>query len=308
MDLSEKKLLKNNKFLFQMAKRKMDCSLDEIVGTYLKKKKCENSLLLFEERVGHRKNYLNKTLQDFIGFLKKKESERENMKLDNLGFEINFGAYQPATNVSSIGGDRGKGKKKERNSFEDIPRGFIKKIKKLGMKEEDADILYRTKIDWTAVYSNNKIFCTEKGCDFYTKLDNDDLKNHMINDHCYGNYPCAYAHCNFVAYSKGSLNRHSAMHTRRFEKQYWNKCSRPGCKSSFQFEYDLAIHLRIHENDVHACRYCPYIYVKPLQYKRHLKVHFRIKDCECDQCDLKFATITELIAIIRNMKVSIITV
>ena len=176
----------------------------------------------------------------------------------------------------------------------DIPKEFIKKIRKLGMKEEDADILYRTKIDWTAVYSNNKIYCTETGCDYYTKLDNDDLKNHMISDHNYGKYPCTRAHCNFVAYSKSSLNRHSAMHTRRFEKQFWYKCTRPGCKSSFQFEYDLAIHLRIHDNDVHVCRYCPYLYVKPLQYKRHLKMHFRIKDCECDQCDLKFATITEL--------------
>ena len=70
----------------------------------------------------------------------------------------------------------------------DIPKEFMKKIRKLGMKEEDADILYRTKIDWTAVYSNNKIYCTETGCDFYTKLDNDDLKNHMISAHNYGEY------------------------------------------------------------------------------------------------------------------------
>jgi len=29
----------------------------------------------------------------------------------------------------------------------DIPKDFLKKIKKLGMKEEDAEILYKTKID-----------------------------------------------------------------------------------------------------------------------------------------------------------------
>ena len=95
--------------------------------------------------------------------------------------------------------DGGNKKKKE------IPKDFIKKIEKLGMRIEDAEALYASRIDWTSVYSENKIYCTEMGCDFYTKIDSDILPNHMIDRHNYGKYPCDYAHCNFVGYSKVSF-------------------------------------------------------------------------------------------------------
>ena len=84
------------------------------------------------------------------------------------------------------------------------------------------------------------------------------------------------------------------MHTRRVEKEYWYKCRKPGCRSSFNCQLHLDIHNRIHENDHNICRYCPYRYFDPNQYDRHLKVHFRIRDYDCDQCDLKFVTKTEL--------------
>ena len=87
----------------------------------------------------------------------------------------------------------------------EVPKEFIKKIQRLGMKVEDADVLYESKIDWTAVYSNNKIYCTNRGCNFNTNIDLDDLSNHMTAQHNYGKYPCTDAHCNFVAYSQVSL-------------------------------------------------------------------------------------------------------
>ena len=83
-----------------MAKRKIDCSLNEIVGEYLKKKKFEKSLKLFEEKVKHKNNDLSKTLKRLFDYLKKTESEKENMEYEDLGFEINFGAYQPEKKVS----------------------------------------------------------------------------------------------------------------------------------------------------------------------------------------------------------------
>ena len=83
-----------------MAKRKIDCSLEEIVGEYLKKKKFEKSLKLFEEKVKHKNNDLSKTLKRLFDYLKKTESEKENMEYEDLGFEINFGAYQPEKKVS----------------------------------------------------------------------------------------------------------------------------------------------------------------------------------------------------------------
>ena len=78
----------------------------------------------------------------------------------------------------------------------------IKKIKNLGMKVEDAEVLFKSKIDWCAVYSDNKIYCVEPGCDYVTKIDKGELTNHMINVHNYVDHPCGYDHCDYVAYSK----------------------------------------------------------------------------------------------------------
>ena len=93
----------------------------------------------------------------------------------------------------------GENKKKK-----EIPKEFIKKIKKLGMKVEDVDVLYASKIEWTAVYSENKIYCTERGCDFYTTIDSKILAEHMIDCHKYGEYPCSHPNCDFIGFSKVS--------------------------------------------------------------------------------------------------------
>ena len=87
----------------------------------------------------------------------------------------------------------------------DIPKDFIKKIKKLGMREDDAEILFKSKIDWTAVYSENKIYCPEVTCKYVTKIDNGQLKDHLISVHQWGDYPCQYPHCSFTGVSKVRL-------------------------------------------------------------------------------------------------------
>ena len=91
----------------------------------------------------------------------------------------------------------GKDQKKK-----EIPKEFMNKIKRLGMRDEDAEVLYDTKIDWTAVYSENKIHCVEPGCNFSTKIDSDDLNIHMKEQHKYGEYPCTHSHCHFIGYSE----------------------------------------------------------------------------------------------------------
>lgn len=70
------------------------------------------------------------------------------------------------------------------------------------MNVEDAEILYESKIDWSAVYSDNKIYCAEPGCDYFTNIDSEELTNHGINVHKYGDYPCDHDHCDYVAHSK----------------------------------------------------------------------------------------------------------
>ena len=85
-----------------MAKRKIpvDCSLDDIIGEHFKNTKCEKSLKFFGEKVGQKKKA--KMMENFFDYLKKKEAEKENTKNEDLGFEINFGAYQSDGKVSII--------------------------------------------------------------------------------------------------------------------------------------------------------------------------------------------------------------
>ena len=189
-----------------MSKRKSVCNLHEFVINYLKKAKYEKTLRLIAEHDGESEACTAATYEKFMDYLKQKERKtRIENKNDDLGFEINFGAYQQKVKLpasiarKSIGGSKNESVKKE-----DVPKQFIKQIQRLGMKVEDAELLYRTKINWTAVYSENKLYCTEHGCEFFTKIDGDELKNHMIADHNYGEYPCPYQDCNYVGVSKVS--------------------------------------------------------------------------------------------------------
>ena len=206
-----------------MAKRKIDCNLDDIVAECFKKGKYEKTAKMFGT---NRENDPSKVMEEFIEYLKQKEMEKENQVEDDLGFQINFGAFKPTTKVSFseifitefeiqkfclqlLSIDMGKtekanrGPKKETEKRKtDIPKVFIQKIKKLGMRVEDAEVLYKSKIDWCAVYSEKKIYCAEPGCDYFTKIDSEELTNHMINVHNYGKFPCEFEHCDYVGFSK----------------------------------------------------------------------------------------------------------
>jgi len=197
-----------------MSKRKIESSLDVFITNYLKKAKCEKTLKLFEERLVEKRVDIN-AWEKFWNHLKRKEAEKESAK-DDFGFEINFGAYQPQTSRSSAvktpdssarkssSGTKKRNEKSEKKEKVHIPKEFIEKIKELGLKVENAEVLYKSKIDWTAVYSNNKIYCPEFTCHYYTKIDNGALTDHLINVHKYGQYECEDAHCNYIGYSKVS--------------------------------------------------------------------------------------------------------
>ena len=83
-----------------MAKRKVDCSLDDIVMEYLKKVKCEKTSKMFGTEGSDGRNH-SKSLKKFIEFMKQNKTKKETRVQDDLGFEINFGAFQPETKVSS---------------------------------------------------------------------------------------------------------------------------------------------------------------------------------------------------------------
>ena len=87
---------------------------------------------------------------------------------------------------------------------------------------------------------------------------------------------------------------HGRVHTRVYEKKFWYKCPSRDCEASFQFESNFKSHLRLHDNDLYKCQYCPIRYADPLHFRKHLKQHFRIKDSKCDKCGLEFSSKWEL--------------
>ena len=208
--------------------------------------------------------------------------------------------------------EKSQGSKKETEKRKiDIPKDFIKKIENLGMKVEDAEVLFKSKIDWCAVYIENKIYCTEPGCGYTTAIDMGELTNHMINVHKYGDYPCTDDHCDYVAASKVNsflfleffghlniqrqLNLHRPMHKKRSDNNFLYKCSKPNCQSTFRDQYLLNEHMRIHNYEVNYCQYCPYRYVKAVNYTEHLQKHFRTEEHKCSDCGSTFLTNSGLV-------------
>ena len=92
-------LLPSILFRKKMTKRKIDCSLNDIVIEHLKEVKCEKSSKMFGAERSSESDH-SKSLKKFMKFLKQKETEKENRAEDDLGFEINFGAFQPEPKVS----------------------------------------------------------------------------------------------------------------------------------------------------------------------------------------------------------------
>ena len=84
------------------------------------------------------------------------------------------------------------------------------------------------------------------------------------------------------------------MHKMRSECNFWFKCLKPNCQTTFERQSLLDYHMRIHNNEVDHCQYCPYRYVNPPDYKDHLNKHFRIMDYHCDECDANFFTKRDL--------------
>ena len=84
------------------------------------------------------------------------------------------------------------------------------------------------------------------------------------------------------------------MHAMRSENNSWYKCLKPNCQSTFKFQSLLDTHMRIHNNELDSCQYCPYRFVQGNHYKDHLNMHFRIKNHKCDHCGKTFSRRTLL--------------
>ena len=85
----------------QMAKRKIDCSLNDFIIDYLKKRKYERTLKLFEDKNEGPEKENTRICDNFLNYVIQVESKKE-AEIDDLGFEINFGAFQTETKVSFL--------------------------------------------------------------------------------------------------------------------------------------------------------------------------------------------------------------
>ena len=89
-----------------------------------------------------------------------------------------------------------------------IPSEFIEHILTLGFDKNDAKRLYDQRDDWLGVHTGGQLFCTKYGCQFFTKVNSDELFEHCRNEHKWKDYPCDHVNCNYVAYSSLALHHH----------------------------------------------------------------------------------------------------
>jgi len=104
-----------------MAKRKIDCDVDDFIVEYLKKAKFEKTLSEYEKERRESDSKSAKSLAKFYEYLK---TSRINQEIDDLGFEINFGAYQP-TKIPILNANKSVDKIKGRNKKMKIKRKLV---------------------------------------------------------------------------------------------------------------------------------------------------------------------------------------
>ena len=73
--------------------------MNDCIIEHLKRGKYDKTLKLFEGEINVFKKENTKIYENFMKYLIDKEIKRENDE-DDLGFEINFGAYKPESKVS----------------------------------------------------------------------------------------------------------------------------------------------------------------------------------------------------------------
>merc|ERR1712130_347627 len=105
-----------------------------------------------------------------------------------------------------------KEKHKDEEEEDKIPEGFLALLDSLALDRENAEILFKNKDQWKFVRSEQKIFCTEPGCNFKITMKPDCLVRHCISAHDWKVYPCPYDYCKFEAFSPRTHKTHISSH------------------------------------------------------------------------------------------------
>ena len=67
-----------------------------------------------------------------------------------------------------------------------------------------------------------------------------------------------------------------------------NMCDRGNCGKTFRFESELRMHLRLHDNAVTKCSFCPWKTSNPTYLQQHIDHHFKTPKFNCSKCDRSF--------------------
>ena len=70
-------------------------------------------------------------------------------------------------------------------------------------------------------------------------------------------------------------------------------CDRGNCGKRFNCQSELKEHLKIHDNIVHKCHFCPWTGVQSQTLVDHLNHHFEIRPFPCRFCEKKFFVSSE---------------
>ena len=122
------------------------------------------------------------------------------------------------------------------------------------------------------------------------------MVEHCQTVHNWKEVPCSSDNCNFVAYNDESAASHRVLfHSkhRTFARKKF-PCNLKNCRSSFDFNAGLETHMRIHNNDLLECAFCPYRTVQGEGLKSHCRLHFKMFDFKCDYCYRLFVTTKRL--------------
>ena len=175
-----------------------------------------------------------------------------------------------------------------------IPAEFINHIVSLGFNKEEAERLYDQKEYWLGINSGGKVLCTHRGCKFSTKVASDELFTHCRIEHQWGEYPCKEENCNYIGYSETTLKHHSSrFHAELCSFNNAYPCSKRNCRATFQSRSLQKVHENIHDNVLIKCVFCPFTCVEPSSLSKHYRVHFNVRNYQCNQCQMSFYTKAE---------------
>ena len=142
----------------------------------------------------------------------------------------------------------------------------------------------------------SKVTCTLNYCKFEAPAKLGSLVDHCKNIHKFRDIPCTFSNCNFVAFNHAGYAFHtSTFHSKnRVFSGNEFKCPYKDCRSVFTRKINLERHVRVHENNLHACIFCPYRTASEQDIADHYRSHYKIRDYKCALCESSFVKLNSL--------------